>query len=188
MLIETYTVEFLEPRRVRLAWTGTANHYAWVFVNGEAREGVQNFGAVTARELVLRVPDRFAIEIHEQDPASVSPTPTRASLARFPVLFWTPVANARRYLIYRKPDAVATERLQQVVRHQDAVDYYQQASVRDAQSYRGGTWNRYRVAVLDQHGRESDTTLIPHFVRELPATPAGVSITGTSPNLTLTLT
>ena len=190
-----FTIELLESGRVRVSWTGTSGLRAWIGLDGRLAPGMPlAFGGETDRQSDLTVDELFAIELHEgavDEFIRVIETPR----AQHPVIHWTPVAGAALYNIYHQPGAGEAERFIQSEPHRNGNGsgngnengHYAVRIRRDLQQ-RGARWHRFRVEAHTSADKESAGAPHALWLTGLPQSPSDAQLTGTSPNLSLTLT
>ena len=182
-----FTIELLESGRVRGSWTGTSGLRAWIGLDGRLAPGMPlAFGGETERQSDLTIDELFAIEVHEgavDEFIRVIETPR----ARHPVIHWTPVADVALYNIYHQPGAGEAERFIQSEPQRNGNGHYATRIRRDLQQ-RGARWHRFRVEAHTSAGKESAGAPHALWLPGLPQSPTDAQLTGTSPNLSLTLT
>jgi|CXWL01.1.fsa_nt_gi hypothetical protein len=190
MLITAYTVDYLTPRRVRIAWTGTLGLFSWMFINGQLVEG-PNENETTALSLDVAVSAPFCVEIHE---TALDETADRIAepLVRRPTVFWTARTAAEKYRLYHRPKSGGAERVIVTITEDGETLSYDHKFIQDlrqevAPPLNGGVWNSYRVEAQSERGVESVRTEIPLFVAGLPKRPTSLTAAGATGVFTLTL-
>ena len=183
MLIADATLEFLDSRHVRVAWSGTADWVAWIFRNGVLADGPRYF-TEAARSVDLAATAPFCIEVHEapkgETVAAISPP-----LTQKPTLWWSPRAGAARYIAYHKPTAAGAENVITQMAHDNRAHY--EARVHNDLRADGGVWNFFRVEARSSRSVESVRSAWPHFVPGLPAIPTNLTAAGAAGVFTVTL-
>ena len=184
-----FTIELLESGRVRVSWTGTSGLRAWIGLDGRLAPGMPlDFGGETERQSDLTVDELFAVEVHE-GAADELIRAIETPRARHPVIHWTPVAGVALYNIYHQPGAGEAERFIQSEpqRNGNGNGHYAVRIRRDLQQ-RGARWHRFRVEAHTSADKESAGASVTLWLTGLPQSPSDAQLTGTSPNLSLTLT
>ncbi len=157
---------------------------AHVYVNGVPAQGSPV--DTDDEELEFGVPDAFIVELHEL-PVGVAPTPNEIAYSVRPYILWSAIANAFRYLIYRQDPSEASDRLYQVEQDVDSVDLFEVQTVSNLVE-EGVGWNWFRVEAKTLQARISARDPWPFFVKARPAAPSNAAASGTSPNISVTLT
>lgn len=176
MLIEDFTLEYLDSTRVRAFWTGTLAYVAWIFVNGLLKEGPVSYDG-TERSVDLTVPNPYRLEIHE---APVEISIDRAigdPLERRPTIWWSPRANAQRYNVYHRPKAGDTVRILSSVPQDVDASHFEFRPIADLRGD-GGLWNFLRIEAVNARGAESVRAEFPFFVAGLPELPVSLTPSG----------
>jgi len=179
MIIDTYTITILNDRIAELAWTGTVGKVAYVFVNGLSVFGPLSFGDVTARTVIVTLPDVYAIEIHEAD-AVDKIVSKYYPLIRRPWFYWSSVTTANFYRIYLDDLWIQSH---------DADDEHQIYKSQSAKNLieDDGYQGIFNIEAVTNEGKESAGDPWSFFIEGMPPIPIDASIAGTSPNLTLTI-
>ena len=188
MLITNYNLTLLQPSSIRLDWTGTANYYTWIFINGSPKNSPMDFGAETTRSVTMQVPDLFHVEIHEAATAAEIDRAIATTFVNRPLLVWSPRSGAVKYKAYHKQNAAADEHLL-FNQLQDANATIYNVRIGDnIYVSEGAQWNWFRIEAESAAGKLSARDPWPYFVAGLPDKLTDAVMTGTSPNLILTLT
>ncbi len=179
------------PNRVRIQWIGSIDKNTQIYVNGRNVPGMPILAsAEQVRTFELDVGEPFIIEVHEYD-ATESIPPVVYDLSQRPHLRWTSLKDVTQYNIYRRTsdDSPGEEVLITYIEHQQGLSYHFIQIPRNlGADSQGGKWNHLSVTGQTRLRKEGAATEFPHFIRYLPIIPTGASMTGSSPNLTLTLT
>ncbi|GMV82101.1 MAG: hypothetical protein AMXMBFR7_32850 [Planctomycetota bacterium] len=183
--VAEFSVEFVTSNRATIAWIGRAGYVAYIAVNGRVVAGPLAFGETTARSFELKLPELFALEIHEALPGA-PPEAVEDPLERFPVIHWTRAEGAQRYRIYRKRNTAASEERIASLEHTDGRHYFEHRTYTSQRAH-GGIWNVYRVAAVNGQGEESAAGEFHFHVPGLPKPPVGVNVSGPADNLVATL-
>ncbi len=157
---------------------------AYVYINGfQVAESPVD---TDTEELEFSVPDAFNIELHEL-PDSIGAVPDLEPYTIRPFVVWSEVDGAFRYIIYRQYPDETSERFYQMEQGVDDFPLYQVRTVTDLIND-GPGWNWFRVEVKTLNSRISARDLWAFFVKALPDQPSNAEASGTSPNISITLT
>jgi len=188
MLITDFTVTITSNNKIMLNWTGTLNYYSYVFVNGVAYESPIDQRTTTSRSITFTMPELFSIEIHEVQSLSEIDKGNAFDFVQRPFIIWTKVDGSSKYRVYHKSSYSGDETLRINEMHVDNNTVYKVQFNKNLFNNSSGLWNWFRVeSVSATSQRESVTDPKPDFVLGLPSEPEDLNLSGTSPNLTLTL-
>lgn len=171
-MIVTSTIAPLGLDAHRLSWTGTADRYVRVFVNGLLAYGPA-LVAEAEKSVDVALPSPGTVEVHENLPDETVGS-TLVELARRPLVWWRTVAGASTYRIY------VDDVVQAVVLNEPSRLHHETVLSADVR-VDGGTWRELRVEAVSADGVETVSDPILVFVPGLPLEePSAVEVSGGS--------
>jgi len=177
-------MDYLSAQSIRLTWTGVIGRVAWIALNGVLKHGPLFFDG-TARTFDLNVTDPFRVEIHETATTEAA-NAIGERFVRRPLIWWSALAGAITYVVYRRPRAAEAETIIATQRHDAGRFHYELRPIPDLRGD-GGIWNSFRVEAQNAREAESVGAEKPMFVAGLPAKPVSVAAAGAAGVFTLTL-
>ncbi|RKZ99078.1 MAG: hypothetical protein DRQ46_00180 [Gammaproteobacteria bacterium] len=179
MIIDTYDLTILNDRIAEIAWNGSVGKVAYVFLNGLSIFGPLQFGDVTARTVIVNLANLYAIEIHEANEDEVVNS-KYLPLIRRPWFYWSSITTANFYRIYLDDIWIQSHDAD------DELPLFKAQSAKnliDDDGYQG----IFNIEAVTNEGKESAGDAWSFFIEGLPPIPTDASLSGTSPNLTLTI-
>ena len=186
-LITSYDLEVSNRYKVTLSWTGTASRYVWIVVNGNIIYG-PSLITTANKEIEVSVQNYFDLEIHETASGEVIDNPLSQKQTKRPQIVWSFVSGSSKYRGFWKQDRTADEQQILTQNHNDTTTLYSVQLDKNVYKNNGGAWNFFKVDSVDSETfRSSVATEKRLFVGGLPDIPTDVVVSGTSPNIEVTI-
>lgn len=170
-LIDDILLSAKGPNTLKADYTGSDT---FSFVDGIKRSGPDTDGT----ELPFPYDQSIALEIHDGDYDPIYEDPKTRPLIR-----WKAVADAIRYKIYHTPPGGSESLIYEQPDIPDKINYQIDSPVECSTG-----WHRFRVEAVKLGLIESTTLDWPFRVYDIPPLVSDMSIAGTSPNFTITIT
>ena len=179
-MIIPFTYSFIEPNLIELSWTGTANYFSYIYVNGKpAASGPLDFGTETNRSAQIKIPDKFALELHEIE-ESEDIYPVNYDVKLFPTVKWNTNNDDKCYNIYIDDDFIQAEK------NYSTRYVINSVIVKDVKRGKtSGNWIQFKIGAVNLANKESYHSF-DYFVKS-PLNITSVTCSGTSPNIRVLL-
>ena len=180
---------FTDYNNAMISWTGIANYWSWIFVDGQQVIAPLDYGAILVRSQKIPFDITLNHTVHVlEEPANVAVTSPDYMPEELPALYWWPVPEADLFRIYHKAPA-SVEIVEQEVNVNPLIAYYAwKPKRRHGFDTVDGQWHKFRVESIDVSAGTQSTTLSKDvYVYGFPSIPSSSQVTGTGGVFTLTV-
>lgn len=184
-----FHTDFIQPKRVELSWYGVDDLVSYVYLNGGLAEGGRlDEGSDLDRSLEVDVGDMFSFQIYEVDEDSdeVVSVEDLSHIIR-PEIFWSEVASAKYYAVFLRRSGPTGDEIRVAQVWPTDVGVISRR-LREDLSGPGARWVTFRIEAVSDEEVESTGNPIYYFVKAVADEPSDAAASGTSPNITITLT